>query len=254
MLLRELQCQFKESIFNKKQLNLDAFISKKSLPAERLLQIYRNNCFINLTEALESIYPTVLKLVGENFFSATAKAYILAHPSVSGNLHDFGELFSSFLQEFPPAQPVPYLPEVAQLEWGAHRIYHEEDSKPLDVQELSKFSEDESLKLKFQLKTTSRLFSFKFPIYTIHQFCHKDNEDAELTLKEEGESVLITRDKEHVCLVELTRSEYAFLSALEKESELQEACLKALTIDECFDVQSILQKHLILGTFCGIYL
>ena len=87
---------------------------------ERHFQVYRNNIIESLTTALKAIYPVTERLVGEGFFRYTTASYIPAHRPVSGNLHDFGEKFFSFLASFPPASELTYLPDVARLEWAMH--------------------------------------------------------------------------------------------------------------------------------------
>ena len=67
------------------------------------------------------MYPTVEQLVGAPFFRYAAHEFILAHPSKSGNLHDFGEDLPGFLAGFEPARALAYLPDCARLEWAWHR-------------------------------------------------------------------------------------------------------------------------------------
>ncbi|WP_081726638.1 putative DNA-binding domain-containing protein [Legionella oakridgensis] len=45
---------------------------------ERLLQVYRNNYYISLTEALENIYPLTQKLVGKDFLQPQPKLIFVA--------------------------------------------------------------------------------------------------------------------------------------------------------------------------------
>src|SRR5689334_21117181 len=61
------------------------------------LQVYRNNVFASLTEALAAVYPVVKRLVGEPFFNQLARRFIRRHPSRSGNLHDFGAELPAFI-------------------------------------------------------------------------------------------------------------------------------------------------------------
>ena len=44
------------------------------------LQIYRNNVFESLAQALAAVYPVVAQLVGETYFRHVARRFISDHP------------------------------------------------------------------------------------------------------------------------------------------------------------------------------
>ena len=52
------------------------------------------------------------------FFNAAVDAYVRACPSTSGDLNVYGDAFGEFLAGYPPAADLPYLPDVARLEWA----------------------------------------------------------------------------------------------------------------------------------------
>lgn len=57
---------------------------------DALLQIYRNNFILGLTEVLASSYPAVRAMVGETFFEAAARGFVLAAPLEEGSVMDYG--------------------------------------------------------------------------------------------------------------------------------------------------------------------
>jgi hypothetical protein len=79
------------------------------LAPSRRLQLYRNNHFATLIEALAAVYPVVLRLVGEPFFRQTARGYVASHPSRCGDIHGYGDNFGDFLDGLPQAADYPYL-------------------------------------------------------------------------------------------------------------------------------------------------
>ncbi|HEU4622795.1 MAG TPA: DNA-binding domain-containing protein [Burkholderiaceae bacterium] len=84
------------------------------------LAIYRANAIAACTRALRAHYPVCARLVGDEFFDATARAYRQAHPSTNGDLGHYGDAFAEFLRTFEHARSLPYLSDVAQLEWAVH--------------------------------------------------------------------------------------------------------------------------------------
>src|SRR5207237_5824239 len=117
--LRDLQADMLDALFERSEAAAVHVLARGLAPARRL-GIYRNNMFDSLTAALAAVYPTVAALVGDGFFRFAAHEYIVAHPSRSGNLHDFGGELPGFLGRFEPAHSLPYLPDCARLDWAWH--------------------------------------------------------------------------------------------------------------------------------------
>lgn len=113
-------------------------------PAEagRRFAVYRNNVAHSLTEALASRFPVVQRLVGDDFFRALARAFLLAHPPASPVLLAWGDAFPEFLEGFPPVKGLPYLPDVARIELARGRAYHAADHDPLSPEALAQAAQD----------------------------------------------------------------------------------------------------------------
>ena len=60
-------------------------------PAPKRFSVYRNNVASSLTRALEAAFPTVRKLVGDEFFAAMAGVFLRAHPPQSRMLMLYGD-------------------------------------------------------------------------------------------------------------------------------------------------------------------
>lgn len=132
--LHELQIGFAQAVLGRDETGFDEHVLANGLTGARRIQVYRNNTFASLTEALAAIHPVVQRLVGEGFFRYAAHEYIRRYPSTSGNLHDFGGDFADFLAEFPAAAALPYLADAARLEWAWHQVFHEANPPPQPTQ------------------------------------------------------------------------------------------------------------------------
>ncbi len=94
-------------------------------------EVYRDNVRAVWRSAMDNVFPVVHQLVGDDFFSGLCHEYAAAHPSASGDLNQFGAHFPEFLRGFSPAQELPYLPDVATLEWAVQRAYYAADAAPV---------------------------------------------------------------------------------------------------------------------------
>src|SRR5262245_28084906 len=90
--------------------------------------IYRANQRANYRNALAATYPVVKRLTGATFFDAAIDAFVAAHPPVSGDLNDYGERLGGFLGRYAPAVDLPYLPDVARLEWAIDEANRADDA------------------------------------------------------------------------------------------------------------------------------
>lgn len=98
--------------------------------ANDLPAVHRETTLSALTHALETIHPGCRRIVGPEFFHALARRFAAEVPSTSPDLNDYGERFAEWLATFPPARELPYLPDVARLDWALHRARHEPPGAP----------------------------------------------------------------------------------------------------------------------------
>jgi hypothetical protein len=251
--LAELQEYFLKATLNKDVI-LNNYVCDHGVPGERRLQIYRNNFLSTLTDTLRSLYPCIVKLVGDDFFNQTARIYIQNYPSTSGNLHHYGTSFANFLATFSPAESLPYLPEMAQFEWGCHQVFHEVDAESLDIQKLTHIPAEQYPYLKLHLHPASRLYSFQYPILQIWKICQPDADDNEtVDLSKGGVNLLIIRRKFTIEFEILSTGEYIFLTAAAAGQTFGDACAQALEVEPHINIAEILKKNILLGAIIAIH-
>ena len=142
------------------------------------MAVSRNNVSGNRTQALSSAYPIVRKIVGEEFFRGLAHAYARAHPSTSGDLNEYGSQLSVFVGGFEQSRDLIYLPDVARVEWLAHRAYYAADTPAFDF---TKIASPEDLALR--LAPSCALLASDWPlgrIWTVHQDDYEGAIDVDL--------------------------------------------------------------------------
>lgn len=209
--LKALQQSFAEGVFDPSHEKvLEAIDTSQGLSAGQHLQIYRNNTLLTLTGALQSIYPVICRLVGERFFRYAADVFICQSPPQAGDLHDYGEGFAAFLSGFPPAQGLPYLADVARLEWACHEAYHAEMAPPVTESAWYRFSEKE--RKAVQLHPAVRLMQSEFPVFRIWEINQAGYEGEDtVSLDEGGDRVMVLRPKLEVMVVQLAEAEMKWL-------------------------------------------
>lgn len=203
----------------------------------RCLQVYRNNHVTALREALRAVYPITERLVGEEFFASAADAYAAANPSRSGNIQDYGGAFPVFLESYGPAASLPYLGDVAALEWRRIQTAIAPPHVPMDLKALAEVPADMLTELHFHHQPAARAIDSRFPILSIWQFCQEADPQGLLDLDKGSERVLFSRRALDVEMRLLSPGEYAFLRVLCRGETFGEACHTALTVERGFDVE-----------------
>lgn len=250
-MLPELQKSFTDWVLRGgNQDQISAFIKANGLTAEQRLSVYRNNTQLGLTEALRDGYPVVNKLVGAEFFNHLARSYIRQHPPKAGCLMFFGGQFADFIADFKAAQGLPYLPDVAKLEWLWHEAFHEADAAALDIAMFSRVDPDAYGKLGFALHPSARFLASNFPVLRIWQANQEDYEgDGHISLDEGGCQPLIYRPELGVEIVALNEGEYLLLTLLAKEVTLTQALEQVTIKNPSFDILPVLQRWIAKGLF-----
>jgi hypothetical protein len=142
----------------------EGLVDPAGQPAGRRFSVYRNNVASGLTRALETGFPAVRKLLGDDFFAALAGAFLRAHPPESRILMLYGARFPAFLASFPPVAHLGYLPDVARLEQAIRESYHAADHRTVD---LSTTTPDRLLTQRIRLAPSARLLRSKWPVHAI---------------------------------------------------------------------------------------
>jgi len=140
------------------------------MPLGNRFNVYRNNVVMSLTEALQSSFPVVQKLVGEEFFSALAGLYLRQHPPSSPLLMFYGDAMPAFLTNFPPAQGLGYLPDMARLELALRQSYHAADAAPVAATALAEIAPDLLAHARLHFTPATRLVRSRWPIHAIWRF------------------------------------------------------------------------------------
>ncbi|MAM60938.1 DNA-binding domain-containing protein [Maritimibacter sp. UBA3975] len=177
-------------------------------PPGRRFDVYRNNVMSSLVQAMRDGFPVVRRLVGEEFFAAMAGAFVRTHPPDSPVLFTYGTAFPAFLENFPPARSLPYLPDIARLELALRRAYHAADCVAVAPDALNRPDIDDA---RLTLAPAVAVLSSPYPIHAIWRI----NMDPDAPKPTSGaQSVLITRADWDPLAEPIPATEARFFNAL----------------------------------------
>lgn len=254
--LHELQAQFARALLDDgaaiPPALAECVADRGAFDGCRRLGVYRNNVTLTLREALAAAYPCVVRLVGEAFFARLAREFAQAVPPSEPNLDVYGEGLARFLERYPPVAHLPWLADVARLEWARIEVFRAEDPPAFDFEGLAAVLAEEQPRLAFVLSPAARLIASAYPVLAIREMCLAAAEpDNEFDPGAGGDCVLVLRRGEGVGLHRLQPAEHVFLAALERGATLAAAWGEASAREAGFDGAGCLQRHVARGTIVG---
>ncbi|QGZ43262.1 DUF692 family protein [Pseudoduganella flava] len=229
------------------------------LPPQRLA-IYRGNLTGGWTKALRAAFPVVAELVGDDFFAALAAEYGRGHPTDDPDLNAFGARFAAFLDGFPHVAELPYLPDVARLEWLLHRAYYAADARSLAPGDLAHLSPEAFAASAVTFNPAAVVFASRWavvPLWLAHQPERGVPFPAEIA---QASAALVHRAGWRPDVLALDAANYRALALLEQGGTMGQALDAALDVDQyagenagpAFDVAASLAQWLACGAFAGL--
>jgi hypothetical protein len=246
-----LQSDFAKALLNPEKPVPDSVIAHTGRTPTKRFGVYRNNVVFSLVEALRDRFPTVEKIVGEEFFLSTARIFVLRHPPRSPLMLEYGEAFPEFLSEFEPAAEVPYLADVAHLESLRVRAYHAADTESLHTEALQKAGPEMLQQARLALHPSVHLFRSRFPVVTIWAMNSGEAELGPVDL-DIPQDALVMREGINVTVRLLPPGGARFLSELQQMRLLPEAVESALDESEDFDLAANLASLIAAGAITSI--
>ena len=219
------------------------------VPASERFATYVHAANANWREALAGTYPVVARLVGPAFFAEVARRYARAHPSASGDLHEFGAQLAEFLAGYPPAADLAYLPDVARLEWAWHRSFHAADAAPLDRRALGAVRPEAQGAIRLRLHPSVRLLRSAHPVASIWE-ANQEGRDGTPDRSRGPEWILVQRDGVEVAVHRLRAPEWRFLEAIAGGADL-DAASECLGDDTEALLGPLLARMAAAGVFAG---
>lgn len=218
------QAEFTQGLLDPERPAPDGLRDGNGVQTAKRYDVYRNNVAVSLTDALVSAFPVIHKLVGDEFFRAMAGVYLRTHLPDTALMMYYGDKMPQFLKRFPPAQTLPYLPDVARLEIAMRESYHAADASPISGDALGRIAPDALMSAKLSIAPAVRIVSSSHPIHGLWQANMRA--DAAKPVKR-AETVLITRPRFDPAQHLITETDAAFLRALQDGHALGVAMSKA---------------------------
>ncbi len=254
-MLREFQSTFRQALLNHKNTDAATFIrSIKASDAEARFDIYRNNVRTSLIEVMRSAFPAVNYFAGDDNFTYAANRFLEVEPPRIPRLYAYGDQFPKFLQHFAPAQEMPWLPDLARLEWACQESLFAADADSLSIKNISQLNDAASVRLAFI--PSLRVVASSYPVLSLWEQARERpdiNSHRPLpNLTKPGETILLVRPQDDVEFHRLLPGEVALITAIRDGRDLAGALEAALEAQPGQDLGYILAVLIARNCFMSL--
>ncbi|WP_372659933.1 putative DNA-binding domain-containing protein [Hydrogenophaga sp.] len=206
---------------------------------ERGLAAYRSNGHALAERCLQAAYPVIHSLVGADNFAPLARHFWHHSPPVCGDMAQWGEAFAAFLASNDQLADVPYLADVARLEWALHRAASAADTTA-DPASLAQLGTEDPDTLGLRLASGTHTLCSAWPVASLVN-AHRAADPslaavAELIQAGVGECAVVWRQGMRPCLGPASAAEVALIQALLHNHSLLAALNAALQADPAWDL------------------
>ena len=222
-------------------LNYIANFAEDTLAStQRGLNCYRANGFALAQRALPAAFPVLAQLVGEDGFAALAADFWQQQPPQHGDIAQWGAALPAFVQASEQLADVPYLADVAEVEWALHGAATAADTVP-DLASLQLLAGTDPATLALVLCEPVVCIASEWPVVSIvnaHRIGQPPLEDISLRLRANthsgarvGECALVWRQGLRPMLREAAAGEVDFITALQRGAGLVAALQASPLLD-----------------------
>ncbi|MCV2401802.1 DNA-binding domain-containing protein [Marinomonas sp. C2222] len=208
---------------------------------EARMNVYRNNVVVSLVDALGDIFPVSRTVVGEEFFHAMARVYVMENQPNSPVISEYGGNFSDFIRQFEPAKGVPFLADLAALEYAMLTLTNSEEFETLEHEAISQAfsSVEDPSGLTLSLPPTTQILESPFALGSLYRAHFSDDQQSLNQIDiNKAEYLLLVKSHLYSQLHVLSRDEALFIKGLTQNKNLEEA----LPESETFDLGEVLAK------------
>lgn len=232
--------------------NAEPAVEVAALAAQPAFAVYRNTVMKGCIDALQSNYPAVARLVGEEWFRAAAAVYVREVLPVDPTLLRYGAGFADFLARFEPAAELPYLHGVARLDRYWTKAHAAPDAGALDASAVARLAPEALAGTVLHPHPAARWAWFaEGPIYTIWSRNRADSApEPDIDWRPEG--ALLVRPRDAVEWMALDAAGCVFLDACAAGGTLAGAAQAALEVQGNADLARLMSNLLEAGAFSGM--
>ena len=251
--LAESQTVFRQAIAQSSDAATPTMLTAPRGAATRFA-IYRRHHRESLTRHIRGRFPTVEWLLGTPRMMDLAAAFVCDTPPSAPCMAEYGLDFAGYLAADPVCQVLPYVQDVALLDWHLGDVAVAVDLPAVTIAELATFDPDRLADLALSLQPGARYLESNWPIDDLVRVRLSERAPEQLAFAPLPVAIEIRGARGHFAISRLSPAALRFRTALSHGSTLGDAMQRALEIDAAFDISAGLASLFSEGLVTAIQL
>jgi hypothetical protein len=205
---------------------LSSQLVESNFSSEQLINIYRNNFLISISELLEQLFPVTQALVGSDYFTQTSRQFIHDCPLKEPHLNHYGGNFVSFLGELEALKKMPFVTQMAELEWQLDRISHIHYEANFNFEALAQIGEDQYLDIHFSLADACYLQSSNMDLIALHKDLSspQENKHQDANYQQQSYILVLQNQQGKSAYMPVNHQQWTWLNGLQNSFTLAQLC------------------------------
>ena len=205
----------------------EVILPSATLRPEERLAIYHDMYLLRMEEALESDYPALKHLLGDDGFRALVAGYVQAHPSRSYSLNFLGARLPDYVRTAPRLRRRAFLHDLARLEQAVAEVFDASEEEALRPQAIASVPDADWERARLVPIAAFRLLALRYPVNDYLQSVRDERHDHP-ALRRRDSWVAVYRRRYTVRRQELDRAAYRLLADIAGGKRLGDAVKTAL--------------------------
>jgi putative DNA-binding protein len=222
--LARLQREFQDYVLHRDPAVLEHVLGTGAADAATRMDVYADGYPLRLLEALETDYPGLKAIAGEQDFEALGRAFIAACPSTFRNLRWYGERLAQFLETSPAWSDRIELADMARFEWAMAMSFDALDAACLSREALTGVSADNWPRLSFIMHPAVQRVDLKTDVTRAWSAQTRGEELPPLRREAAATTWLLTRRRLQVRFRAMTPEEAIALDRLAARASFAQWC------------------------------
>jgi hypothetical protein len=195
-------------------------------PVERV-GIYQRMYLLRMVEALQSDYPGLQHVLGDDAFFGLVRDYVQQHPSTSFTLNRLGDHLPAFVAQAAGVPRRGFCHDLARLEHAVTLVFDAEETPALAEAEIAAVPAEAWAGARLQTLAAFRLLACRYPVNAYLTSVWEDRHDHP-PMKRQDTWVAVYRRSYEVWRMDLTKPAHDLLGDLAGGASLGDAVAAAL--------------------------
>lgn len=155
------------------------------------IAVHRDGYPARIASSLAEAFPAVANILGDGSLAKLTNRFIRDDGCSEWNLNRIGRSLPEFLESDPLTHELPFLPDLAALEWAVFECFHSAPGHEFDPSTIGALSSDDWTHARIVFRPGTAVVGSEWPIHELWNTRDLDRSEIDVDLSGRPERVLV---------------------------------------------------------------